>query len=494
LHFSVQTIDSTNQITRGGSGKKSFAIFGTAVAGLVAAALYLTSHKEEEEVQRRPSSLDDTKWGSSQNSHSVVNISPLSASTIRSILSVNENLIKLPGNGPVLEFHTNSYAANEPNEDRHAEMIGPYLSMFGIFDGHGGTAASEFCKQELLQYIYYEFYKKKESQKGKEMQHLKGLLPQQWTEVEKQLVDKQAIKQLRDQFDILRIIPTSMMRAFVVADDDFLVSRILQGGQKKFMEGYAGACALVACILDRILFVANAGDCRAVLAKKVLNPKGEFVWSAIQLSNDHTATTEEETIRAQHPNDPKAVSEGRIKGILEPSRSIGDGVFKEEFYHQSLRPEYRYPDPWEPPYVTSSPDVFATELGESTAFVVIASDGLWDKFTNEEVVQLLSQHNSQSENAATMLIKAALLKSAIDGQTQDEKLSSVMSLPKGLARGVHDDITVTVIFLNSNQDYWREKDLNKFPDLPDLQATIPETRKMVEKLLIEKQNNITKPE
>jgi len=290
----------------------------------------------------------------------------------------------------------------------------------------------------------------------------------------------------------LKVIPHALMKAYETADDDFLVSRILLGGQK-FTEGYAGACAIVACVLDRLLFVANAGDCRALMAQKVTKSNGELEWKIIPLSKDHTATSEEATIRAQHPNDPKVVSDGRIKGILEPSRSIGDGVFKEELYHQSLRQEYRYPDPWEPPYVTPSPDVFGAELNERTPFIVIASDGLWDKFTNEEVVQLLSQHNNQSENAATMLIKAALLKSAIAGETEEEKLSSVMSLPRGLARGIHDDITVTVLFVNPNQSYWQKQDLTKFPELPDLQVAAPETRKMVEKMLAERENRTSNP-
>jgi serine/threonine protein phosphatase PrpC len=58
----------------------------------------------------------------------------------------------------------------------------------------------------------------------------------------------------------------------------------------KLADAYAGACALTAYNVGRHLFIANCGDCRAVLGRK-LQAQGAQAhrYEAVQLSNDHTA-------------------------------------------------------------------------------------------------------------------------------------------------------------------------------------------------------------
>jgi pyruvate dehydrogenase phosphatase len=48
------------------------------------------------------------------------------------------------------------------------------------------------------------------------------------------------------------------------------------------------------------------------------------------LSVDQTGGNPDEAarIRAEHPDEEKAVSKGRVLGTLEPSRSFGDGIYK----------------------------------------------------------------------------------------------------------------------------------------------------------------------
>jgi serine/threonine protein phosphatase PrpC len=64
-------------------------------------------------------------------------------------------------------------------------------------------------------------------------------------------------------------------------------------------------------------------------------------------------------------------------------------------------------EPFHPPYVTAKPDVFMHKLDPADAFLVIATDGLWDRVTNDDAVEMVSQclQTSSTENIATSLIK-----------------------------------------------------------------------------------------
>lgn len=81
-----------------------------------------------------------------------------------------------------------------------------------------------------------------------------------------------------------------------------------------------GSCCLVGVIYQQTLFVANLGDARVVLGKKVGNTGG---MAAIQLSSEHNANLEEvrHELKSLHPHDPNivALKHGvwRVKGIIQ---------------------------------------------------------------------------------------------------------------------------------------------------------------------------------
>jgi pyruvate dehydrogenase phosphatase len=76
------------------------------------------------------------------------------------------------------------------------------------------------------------------------------------------------------------------------------------------------------------IFVAGAGDCRAVLGRKGTSGG----WEMIEASFDHTLKREEEVARLkeEHPGEPQEVltASGRVLGVLMPSRAFGDSDFK----------------------------------------------------------------------------------------------------------------------------------------------------------------------
>jgi len=159
----------------------------------------------------------------------------------------------------------------------------------------------------------------------------------------------------------------------------------------------SGSCALLSFYDSRskLLRVACTGDSRAVLGRRGANGK----WTATPLSEDQTGgtTSEAERLRREHPGEPNVVRNGRILGGLEPSRAFGDASYKwsaqitkelkESYFARSQSALLKTP-----PYVTAEPIITTTKVEpEKGDFVVMATDGLWEMLTNEEVVGLVGQ-------------------------------------------------------------------------------------------------------
>lgn len=159
----------------------------------------------------------------------------------------------------------------------------------------------------------------------------------------------------------------------------------------------SGSCALLSFYDSKsnMLRVACTGDSRAVLGRRSSSGK----WMATALSEDQTGSNpnEAERMRNEHPGEARVVHNGRVLGQLEPTRAFGDAVYKwsrdtalklrEQFFGRTPSPLLKTP-----PYVTAEPVVTATKVQpENGDFLVLATDGLWEMLTNDEVVGLVGQ-------------------------------------------------------------------------------------------------------
>ena len=159
----------------------------------------------------------------------------------------------------------------------------------------------------------------------------------------------------------------------------------------------SGSCALLSFYdsKSKLLRVACTGDSRAVLGRR--GPSGK--WTAIPLSEDLTGGTPSEVarLRAQHPGEDNVTYRGRILGSLEPSRAFGDAIYKwSKDTAERMKSDFfgRTPSPYlkTPPYVTAEPVVTTTQVDPNKGdFLVMATDGLWECLTNEEVIGLVGQ-------------------------------------------------------------------------------------------------------
>jgi pyruvate dehydrogenase phosphatase len=169
----------------------------------------------------------------------------------------------------------------------------------------------------------------------------------------------------------------------------------------------SGSCALLSFYdsKSKLLRVACTGDSRAVLGRR----SGTGMWTATALSEDQTGSNTDEAnrMRKEHPGEEHVVRNGRVLGGLEPTRAFGDAVYKwsrEVAYKLKSSFFGRNPSPLlkTPPYVTAEPVVTTTKVDPDQGdFLVLATDGLWEMLTNEEVVGLVGQWIESQASAAS---------------------------------------------------------------------------------------------
>ncbi len=204
----------------------------------------------------------------------------------------------------------------------------------------------------------------------------------------------------------------------------------------------SGSCALLSFYDSRtqLLRVACTGDSRAVLGRRGARGK----WIATPLSIDQTGGTPSEVtrLRAEHPGEPNVVRNGRILGRLEPSRAFGDSFYKwTRETQEKIKGSFFGRTPSEllksPPYVTAEPVVTTTKIDpERGDFIVMATDGLWEMLTNEEVIGLvgkwLEREASRSPSTPSSQNSPSSSTSSSSNPTTASWLSSFFRTQNGL--------------------------------------------------------------
>lgn len=210
-------------------------------------------------------------------------------------------------------------------------------------------------------------------------------------------------------------IDAAIKQGFVRLDHDIVhanVDKVFKANSRRvaaelLAPALSGSCALLSFYdsQSQNLKVAVTGDSRVVLGRR--GPSGK--WTATALSEDQTGGTPSEIkrLQAEHPGEPYVTRNGRILGQLEPSRAFGDAVYKwSKEVQDKIKGQFfgRTPSPLlkTPPYVTAEPIVTTTKIDPSQGdFIVMATDGLWEMLSNEEVVGLVGQWVEQQQSGAS---------------------------------------------------------------------------------------------
>ncbi|KIW05120.1 hypothetical protein, variant [Verruconis gallopava] len=296
----------------------------------------------------------------------------------------------------VVRYDVVQIPSNDPIEDDHAEKIievPPSISasdddqtssdwmFWGVFDGHSGWTTSAKLRQSLISFVARELNATYTS-----------ALPSPES------------------------IDAAIKTGFLKLDHEIIhasVDKVNQAKSKRvaaelLAPALSGSCALLSFYDSRskLLRVACTGDSRAVLGRR--GPSGKWIATALSVDQTGSNPDEERRIRAEHPGEPNVIANGRVLGGLEPTRAFGDAFYKwSEEVQQKLKTSYFGRTPHKllktPPYVTAEPVVTTTKIEPQNGdFVVMATDGLWEMLTNEEVVGLVGQWlEAEGKNSAT---------------------------------------------------------------------------------------------
>ncbi|KAK2994885.1 hypothetical protein RJ640_002278 [Escallonia rubra] len=162
-----------------------------------------------------------------------------------------------------------------------------------------------------------------------------------------------------------------------------------------------GTCSVTALIRKGNIVVSNAGDCRAVMSRGGV---------AEALTVDHRPSRKDERERVEGLGAYVDCCHGvwRIQGCLAVSRGIGDRHLKQ--------------------WVIAEPETRTLSISPDCEFLILASDGLWDKVSNQEAVDVV--------------------RPLCEGVDNPEQLSACKKLADlSVTRGSADDVSVMVIQL-----------------------------------------------
>ncbi|KAL0648201.1 hypothetical protein Bca4012_046492 [Brassica carinata] len=227
-------------------------------------------------------------------------------------------------------------------ETRIDGVDGEIVGLFGVFDGHGGARAAEYVKRHLFSNL---------------ITHPKFI-----SDTKSAITD-----------------------AYNHTDSELLKSEDSHNRD-------AGSTASTAILLGDRLLVANVGDSRAVISR---------AGTAIAVSRDHKPDQSDERERIENAGGFHTVlidvsmcvlhslieiGTWRVGGVLAVSRAFGDRLLKQ--------------------YVVADPEIREEKIDDSLEFLILASDGLWDVFSNEEAVALVKEVEDPEDSAKKLVAEA----------------------------------------------------------------------------------------
>ncbi|KAH9495093.1 hypothetical protein Btru_018138 [Bulinus truncatus] len=252
------------------------------------------------------------------------------------------------------------------------------LALYAVFDGHGGVRASRFASQHLHNNLRDKFPKGDVAQVDKEIKKI-------------------------------------FIEAFKKTDEDFL-----KEATKNKPSWKDGTTAVVVLAINDTLYIANLGDSKAVLCRYKEDLQKCV---GVPLTSDHSPSLYGERMRIQKAGG--SVRDGRVMGVLEVARSIGDGPYKNHG-------------------VTCVPDIKRCQLTEHDRYLMIACDGLWKSYSIDESIQYVNK-----------ILEDKTIQASGKKSEDDVKFDTVCNKLANAAvlRLSGDNVTVVVVAV---QEFFRE--------------------------------------
>jgi len=307
-------------------------------------------------------------------------------------------------------------------EDRHVvarDLNGQSgVHLLAVFDGHRGAAAAEYAASGLLPWIKRltcpdnrdvmmatenEHLTSSSSAPGVPVTSPAQLLHETLIRLDRGYVGEESAR-WADRLDRAATTNGGTTTTTTTSEHGTL-------GTLGLRRSYAGCTAITALIVGNGLWIANLGDCRAVLSRG---------GKAHQLTRDHSTTDVGEQARVVHCSTSRRRSgevasaapslSWRVDGYrlgsagIQVTRGLGDMDVKRDG-------------------LSAEAEISYVSLRPSDEFLILASDGLYEVLTNNDVVGLVRDTVKEPSMCGRRLVTEAM------------------------ARGSKDNITVTVAFL-----------------------------------------------
>ncbi len=242
-------------------------------------------------------------------------------------------------------------------------------------------------------------------------------------------------------------------------------------GKKRTFDAasFAGSTLILGLVTPFHIAVANVGDSRCVLARatataaassiaasptssSIIVPDSSISFKAIPMSKDHKLNDEAERKRAEEAggkvniigNDMYEVSPPEnILKTLRMSRSFGD------FYLKNALVDYQQEGgillPPEKQIVVAVPDIEIVDRDPTDAFLVLACDGLWDVFDNDQAITFIGNHLLAYSKESFVSGEAS--SDQIDAGRNACALACDAIIAEAISRGSADNISVVIVLL-----------------------------------------------
>jgi len=252
------------------------------------------------------------------------------------------------------------------------EELGVY---FAVLDGHGGTQVADYAAKQLHRNIM-NYFRQKQVQPASRDEKIKLAVKEAFVQTDKEILGMAE----RKKFELV---------------GSTVVSALLHGNPK-----LGTALRLV---------IANLGDSRAVLCRG---------GQAVAVSEDHKPKRMDEKKRIErtgglvlqvrgtwrvaastNPNSMSRSARREYQG-LAMTRSLGDLYFKQPVALSIAEPEIQ-----------------VVPLSDKDLFLVLATDGVYDVMSNQEVVDLALRHWDDPEEASKNIVRSAYKRGSEDNLT-----------------------------------------------------------------------------
>eukprot|EP00188_Purpureofilum_apyrenoidigerum_P004427 Plantae.Rhodophyta-Purpureofilum_apyrenoidigerum.ctg5008.p1 GENE.Plantae.Rhodophyta-Purpureofilum_apyrenoidigerum.ctg5008~~Plantae.Rhodophyta-Purpureofilum_apyrenoidigerum.ctg5008.p1 ORF type:complete len:493 (+),score=79.33 Plantae.Rhodophyta-Purpureofilum_apyrenoidigerum.ctg5008:115-1593(+) len=305
------------------------------------------------------------------------------------------------------ENRRSSVEIRKENQDAYVAMV-PFFGaedqmLFGVCDGHGaeGRKVSHLVRSTITKV-------------------LRDCNAESRPEVSRELSPEQNVEQ---RADVHRSRLAALHKAYFAAEEE------LKKPHRNIGHMYSGTTVVLAWLVGTDLYCSWTGDSRGVVAyASAQNGSWEKKFKAVDLSSDHkpSRTDEKKRVRAMGGRIARWRKNVGPLRVWVPTQWI-PGLAMTRSVGDTLLSDFG---------VVPVPEVTYMKVGSSESFIVLASDGVWEFMSSQEVVDFVGKR--RLEGVDPNLAAEALVREATKRWRRNEIII--------------DDTTAVVVYLNFVSD------------------------------------------